>query len=369
VSGVLYALLGPFIMLVIFSVLGAVLNEQSERPLELPVAGGEHAPALVTFLEQRNVTILPAPADAEAAVKAGEADMVLVIPPGYGEKFLAGQPAALQLVSDSSRQAGASNVRRTRDLLENYAGQIGALRLQARGISPAVVTPLALEEVDVATPQSQAAQLLNLLPYFIVFGIFLGGMAMLVDTTAGERERGSLEPLLINPLNRAEFVLGKMAAAALFTLGNIAITLIAFALIMNFVPIGEGLGVQLSLEPLPLLGIFLLVLPILLLAVSLQMIIASASKTSKEAQSYLSFLPLVPALPGMVLAFLPVRPELWVMLIPTFGQQVLINQLLRGEAVSPLNVAVATLVTLLLGGLFTWFAVKFYQQERLLFGR
>ena len=107
----------------------------------------------------------------------------------------------------------------------------------------------------------------------------------------------------------------------------------------------------------------------LLLAVALQMIIATFTHSFKEAQNYLALLPLVPALPGMLLAFVPVKVKLWMMLIPTFGQQLLINQVMRGESLDLLNVIVSALVTVIVGVALAVVAIKLYERERVLFGR
>jgi sodium transport system permease protein len=369
INALVSSLLGPLILFILLTVIGSTVGGGAERPLELPVAGAERAPGLIAFLEQRNVVVQPAPADPEAAVRAGDADVVLVIGDGYAERLQAGLPAPVQLVIDSSRQSAGPDAERARGLLEQYGGQLGALRLQARGISPSVVVPLALEQADVATPESRAAALLNTLPYFLIFAVFVGGMALTIDITAGERERGSLEPLLINPLRRGELVLGKMLAGLAPTALSVLVALAGFAAVANLNPVGEQLGVRLSLGLPTLAAIFLIMLPIMLLAAALQMIIATASRTVKEAQSYLAFLPLIPALPGLFLAFLPLRPALWQMLVPTFGQQVLINQLMRGEAVNPLFVAVSSLLTLALGLALTVVAVRLFGRERVLFGK
>ncbi len=369
VNTLLSALIGPLMLFLIFTVIGQTAGERAERPLELPVAGAAVAPGLMAYLEQRNVVVLPAPDDPEAAVRAGDVDVVLVVGEGYAERLAAGLPAPVSLVGDSSRQAASVDIERARGLLEAYAAQLGALRLQARGVSPSVVVPLTIEDVDVATPESRAAQLLNVLPYFLVFSVFVGGMSLIVDMTAGERERGSLEPLLTNPLTSAELVLGKLIASLVPTAASVALALAGFAAVVNLTSIGDLIGVRLSLGLPALVGIFLLTAPMMLLAAALQMIIATASRSVKEAQSYLAFLPLIPALPGLFLAFVPVRPQLWMMLVPTFGQQLLINQLMRGEPADPLFVAVTSLVTLALGAAMTLAAVRLFGREGVLFGR
>jgi len=105
----------------------------------------------------------------------------------------------------------------------------------------------------------------------------------------------------------------------------------------------------------------------ILLASATQMIVATFAHSFKEAQTYLGWLPLIPALPGLALAFLPVKSDLWTMLIPTFGQQLLINQLIRGEVVNPTNIVVSTVMTLALSAILIYIAIRLYNREQILF--
>ncbi len=367
-SALLYPLIGPVLMLLMYGVIARTFSEQTDKPLQLPVAGAEYAPSLIQFLEQNGAEVVPAPADPEAEVLNGNVDVVLVIPASYAADFSAGRPATVQLIVDYSRNSASASIRRAERLVRTYSGQMGALRLLARGVSPSVDTALAIEVNDLSTPQSQVANLLNIMPYFIVFAVFTGGMGIAIDTTVGERERGSLEPLLINPVARGELVLGKLGVTLAFSLVVVIETVLGFALMLNLVPL-EELGVSMTMAPATVIGIILLSTPMILLAGPLQMIIATFTRNFKEAQNYLGLLPLIPALPGMFLAFVPVKPELWAMLIPTFGQQLLINQLMRGEAVSAINVAVSASVTFGVGVALTLAAIKLYEREQIVINR
>ncbi len=368
-AALFYPLLGPLLLMLLVVVIGRSVSKRSEAPLDLPVAGAEYAPNLVRFLEQHGTNVLAPPEDPEAAVRAGDLEVVLIIPEAFGEDFTQGSPATVRLVVDYSRQSAAISVNRARGLLNAYSSTTGALRLLARGISPQVISALAVEEVDMATPQSQAASFLSIAPYMIIFSIFIGGMYLAIDTTAGERERGSLEPLLINPASRRQIVLGKYAATLLFTLVAVAETLAGFALVLNVVPLEEFLGVRYSLSLSALGAIFLITIPMMLLAAALQITIATFTRSFKEAQNYLSLIPLVPALPGMFLAFLPVKTKLWMMAVPTFGQQLLILRFMRGEAVDPLHVVVSSVVTAALGLSLILFAARLYERETIVFRR
>ena len=369
VTGLFWALFGPLLLGGMIMLLGNTIRENVEEALVLPVAGAENAPSLIAFLEQQDVIIQPAPADPEAAVIAGDINVALIIPEEYGDDFSAGETASVKLVFDSTRQSAMADINRAQNLLESYSNYIGLLRLSLRGVSPEVIRVVQVEEVDTATPQSQALIFLSMLPYFIIFAIFNGASPVIIDATAGERERGSLEPLLINPLPRGWVAIGKMISAMPFAVFNLIITLAGFAAVFRFLPMEELLGVQIGFDLGALTAVFLVCLPIVLLACAIQTLIASFAKTTKEAGTYLPFIGLIPSLPGLALAFLPVKPDLWTMLIPTFGQQILINQFMRAEPISGMNVLVSAVLTILLSVVITFIAVKLYEGERIISGR
>jgi sodium transport system permease protein len=138
---------------------------------------------------------------------------------------------------------------------------------------------------------------------------------------------------------------------------------------LNVVPLENFFGVRLTVDVSAVLTILLIVLPIVLFASGLQMIIATNSRSFKEAQTTLGLLAILPGLPGLFLAFVPVKSTLWMMLIPTFGQQLLINQVMRGEAVNLLHFAVSAAVTLVFSLAFIIVAIRLYRREQVLFGK
>lgn len=366
-TGLFWALFGPIMMGGMFMLIGSSVRDDIEQPLHLPVQGQENAPNLIRFLEQHDVIVEAAPADPEAAIRQGDLNVVLIIPPEYGEDFSIGRTATLRLVLDSTRQPARVDIERIRNLLDGYSTYLGALRLVVRGVSPQLIEVVAVEEVDLATPQSQATFLISFLPYFIIFAIFNGVAAIITDTTAGERERQSLEPLLINPVPRQNFVWGKLVAAFPFSLASLGITLLGFGVVFNVLPVEEYLGIRIGLNIQTLLLIFLICLPIVFLASSIQMVVASFARSTKEAGTYLPFIALIPSLPGLALAFFPVKPALWIMLIPTFGQQILINQFMRQEPVNVTYAMISTITTLLFSIVITWIAIWLYKREQILF--
>jgi sodium transport system permease protein len=231
-----------------------------------------------------------------------------------------------------------------------------------------VMNVISIEQQDIATPQSNAVIFLNMLPFLIVMTVFVGGMYVVIDTTAGERERGSLEPLLINPVTRRDFVLGKLLASLPFAVACLALTLVLFGLGFNVVPLENFIHMRMNVDAGVLLNIFWVSLPVVLLASTLQIVVASFTRSFKEAQTYLPFLPLAAGMPGAFLAFLPVKATLWVAAIPIFSQSVMMTQLLRGETIAPLNIAVSVAVTLAVTVALEVLAVFLYRRESILFG-
>ncbi len=365
-AALFYPVLGPAMILFMIFAIGQIRGE-SEQALMLPVQGADNAPNLIAFLEQNRVTIEAAPDDPERAVRQGNEDVVLIIPEDFGAAFTDGRPAAVRLVMDQSRNEAMRAIQRARLLLQAYSHQIGRLRLRVRGVDPRVADAIAIEVVDVSTPQSQAARILSMAPYLILVSLFVGGMYLAIDSTAGERERGSLEPLLINPIERSELVMGKACAVLVFTTVALIETLVGFAIILNFFPLERYIGVRMSLPPASLGAILLICLPLMVFVVALQMIIASYTKSFKEAQNYISFMLLVPAVPALIMAVLPVKESLWLVLLPTVGQQLFINQILRGEPVSLASAALGSAVTLAAGIALLVLVTRRYRSEGILF--
>jgi len=364
----LFPLLGPVLLGATFTIVGRQVRSAEERPLELPVAGAEHAPHLLDFLRAAGAEVLEAPPDPEAAVRAGDRDLVLVIPPEFGPRLREGRPAPARLVLDESRPSSRATLERARRMLAAWSHQTGALRLMARGVHPAVAEALALETVDLSTPESRAGLLLSMLPYFLVVAVFVGGMYVAIDTTAGERERQTLEPLLLHPVPREAVALAKVGATALFAAGALAETIVGFGLVPAALPL-ERLGFSIRLDPAMLLRTFALFLPLLLLASALQVLVAVRARGFKAAQASLSFLMLVPALPSAVLAMIPFKLQAWMMLVPSFGEQQLVLRMVRGEPVSPGLQALSMGATLGYALLLLLLATRLFRSERSMFGK
>lgn len=358
-------LFGPIFYVVIMN---AAVNQQVanlNQPLKLPVAGAEYAPHLIAYLEQHNTEIEPAPGDPRQAVKDGQADVVLVIPKDYAAEFIAGQPATLQLVMDQAKQSAQKNVSRARELLQAYGREISVLRLLARGVDPRATMPLAVETVDVSTPEARAGMLLAFIPYFFLFAAVIGAFYLAIDATAGERERGSLEPLLTTAVPRSALIAGKLAAVTLFSAVSLGLDVVALSWSQGLIPAAK-LNIVVNFGGQTALAIFFVMLPFCLLIAALLTVVASFTRSYKEAQTWLSFIFILPMIPVFALFLFPTEPTIWMMFVPALSQDVLATALMKGAALSAGFTLVSVLSTLILGLLLAWLAVSLYRREKVL---
>jgi sodium transport system permease protein len=365
IGSLVLPVVGPLLLLAMVELISDL---KSDTTLDVPVVGAEHAPDLVKYLVQNGAHILPAPVDPESVVRRGEADMVLLVDPAYPERFAAGKSAPVRLIVDDSRNDSQKNVRRLSHLLAAYSQKLAALRLIARGVSPEVAAPVQLEEIDLATPEKLAANLLNVVPLFLMFAALAGGMNVAIDTTAGERERGSLEPLLLNPVPRGVLVLGKWLATVTASAAVTLMTLIGFLVTLQFLPL-EELGMKVLLGPKQALMMLAAVLPLALFGSALQMLIATFARTFKEAQTYLNLLNLVPMAPSMFLMFKPAQSEWWMLPLPTVAQIGTVVDVMRGEVVPAWHLPVIAASSLGYATICLVCLVRLLGQERIIYGR
>jgi len=365
-------LLGPLFGPVIFAFAINLSLKQSfsdaSEALDLPVLGSENAPNLMRYLRSNNINVVEAPATfvaARQAVQSGLHDVVVVITPPFGADLAAGTPATVAVITDQANRDAERESRRAMQALNAYGQELAAMRLSARGVDPTVVRPLNIDVIDVSTPSGRSAMLLGMLSYFFIFALLTGGMNLAIDATAGERERGSLEPLLGLPVMREWLIFGKIAAACLFMAVSLAISLVSFYLTLKFVPL-ERLGMTPNFGLVVVGTAFLLLLPFTLLGASLMTLVASFTKSYKEAQTWVSIVLIAPTLPILLVSLLMVRPSTALMMVPSLSQHLLLVGLIRKEPLDPLHILVSVAGTLLAGAALAFVCARLYRREGLL---
>jgi sodium transport system permease protein len=360
----IYPLMGPIFLGLMFLFVGGSMRVNENTPLVVPVVHGERAPGLVRFLESRGATMQPLQGDPRRLVLGGWAAFALILPEQPGANPQA--PLAVRVIANPSRFDSIIATGRMIDLLNAYQREMLGGRLRAAGLPPEVMNVLDIAQENIGRAAGPAVIFLTMIPPFLIFTLFTGGVHVALDATSGERERGSFEALMMNPVTRVQVLSGKLGAAMVFTLMALAVQAIAFWVMLRSVP-QESLGLIAPPGALRLALVVSVCMPLVVLAAATQLLISAATRSMKEAQTYLGLLPLVPGLAGMVLTLAPVKAQPLLAAIPTFGQTLLMGQLVRSEGVSAVFIAITALATLAATGLLLLLGFRLYEREEILF--
>ena len=361
------SLLAPAIIGMMFTQLAS--RQRQVEDVTVPVVGAANAPALIEWLKQQSgVEIVEGPANPQEAVRTRQEDVVVVIPDDFAEDFKASKPAQIRLINDGSSQNARPKIQRIRGLLQRYGSEIGSLRLIARGISPVAASPIQIEDVEVSSAQQRAATILGFIPLFVMIAAFTGAMQIATDSTAGERERGSIEALLVNPAPRGAIASGKWIAGSLTAMLSVVVTGTLLFALFKYIPL-QDLGIRFRLGTPQLVGFLAVVLPLCPLIVAIQMYVATFAKSFKEAQSYLSFLMMAQMVPGMMATMNATSTKAWMYYVPWIGQQTLLTDVLGNKPINPLVFVVVGVVNVMLAVAVVRATAGLLHREKIIFGR
>jgi sodium transport system permease protein len=348
--------IGPLVLIALSALVAGIEKRAEERTVV--VAGIERAPTLRNYLERQTYRIEVAPEDYELRLKSQSlGDPVLLVGKGFEADLARGEAPLLEIVSSSGNQRASTSVNRLNRLLRGFSIEHATLRLALRGVAPATLEVIDVQERDLANPQSRAAQLTGMLPFFVLMAVLYGALNAALDTTAGERERGSLEPLLMNPASRLSLVIGKWGAVAAVGM------LIALLSCFSFLP-AQGLLRSETLSAMFQFGfreatLFLaLLVPLAAALAGVMMAIAIRCKTFKEAQANNTVVILGVSLLPLVTVFNQTGEAPWHLAVPALGQVALMNRVLKGEAVGLLDMALPLAVCALIAALGVAFVAR-----------
>ena len=329
--------MGPLMLVLLSSLVGKYEKRAEAR--EIVAIGLANAPTLRNYLERQTFVIKTAPADWEAQLKDSKlGDPVVVVPANFEDDLAHGQAPRIELVYSSANgraQAGVGTIER---LLQGFGQEQASLRLIARGVAPGVMTVSSVDEHDIADSASRAAQLTGIVPMFVLMAVLYGALNAALDTTAGERERGSLEPLLATPASRTALVVGKWGAV--FALG----LLIAVLSCLSFLPAqsllrSESLAALFRFGWVEAAWFIGLLAPLAAALSALMMAIAIRCKTFKEAQANTVVLTLAVTMSPVMNMLNQEGESAWNLWVPALAQTTLMNRVLKNAPISPMDVA------------------------------
>lgn len=360
------AMIGPLMFFVIFQIVG--IQQEKAQHFRLPVLHAERAEALIAYLKSRKVEIEPAPEDYAQKLKDGKLDVVLSITSEYAANFSVGRPAELELIQDSSQARAMPSVRRVERLLEAYGQQVGTLRLMLRGVAPDLLQAVKPVEVDLADNQKRGANLLLFVSMYALLSLLVGATHSSIDMTAGERERASLEPLLLNPLAPWHLLAGKWLTAVCLSLCMGLLFLLSFYLPVRFLPLHQ-LDIQIVFGLRELLLAALVLVPLAMPVAAIMLTLGLFAKSHKEAQTNAQIVVALLGFSPLLQILYPMKASLGIMPAPVLAQNLLLEAIVRGDSLPwsyfLLAGASSAFCAMLLLALGAWLLTR----ERIVFGR
>nr|WP_275659027.1 ABC transporter permease [Shewanella sp. Isolate11] len=353
-AGLYYAIGAPLMMCAMFMLLIGQIT--SPEALNITIKHAERAPDLVKFLASNEIS---------QGDKAERKDITLIISDDYAANMAKSLPAEITLVADNSNEKLQSSIRRLEKSLQRYSAEMGSLRLIARGIDPKVVQPVKVNVEDQATSDSKGGMILGVAIFMMVYAVFISGMNLAIDTSAGERERNSLALLLSHPVSSRDIVIAKIAAVTIFAMIGLLLTLVISKLAYGFVPWQE-LGFSVNITPDFIILMLAVGLPIALMAAALQLFVSFMAKSFKEAQSYLTIVLIVPMMLSMAASY-NIAPETlqW---LPVSGQMQALIAYIKGQEFPAAQLAISSVATLVIAIGLALGMQRSLKSEKIVFG-
>jgi sodium transport system permease protein len=298
------------------------------------VEGIERAPTLHNFLARQTYRVQAPPADVAERLRRGQfADPVLRVPPEFEAALARGEAPVLTLLTDSGNQRAQVGMPRLERLLAAFNQERATLGLALRGVSPELLQSVRVQEHDLASALSRGASIGAVLPWVFIMAVLSGALNAALDTTAGERERGSLEPLLMNPLSALALALGKWGAVLTVSSGVAVLSCLSFLPAQTLFR-GDALRSLVQFGPWQALSFVVLLLPLAACVSALLMWVAIRCRSVKEAQASATIVVMLFTALPMLSSLNIIDAQRWGLLVPGLSQHALMGRVLKGEDLS-----------------------------------
>ncbi len=358
---------GPVVFVLISNFISGLEERVAERAVLF--SGSSHAPTLVNYLQRAGAKVIEAPPDYLQQLRSGKLQNAVVIPPeDFEDRLARGENVRLDVVFDESHDKAQPVVRTTMRLLEGLNRELGMQRLLARGVSPQLFSAVQLEPRNLASTYARGAQLLFIVPWAALVVAVFGALSVAIDVTAGERERGSLEPLLANPVNAWALVLGKWGVVMVYSLVIVLLTMLGFLVSMRFIS-NETMSALMQLQLREVLLFAAVLLPFAGLMAALNMLAATFGRSFKEAQTYVSYIAMAAQFSALIPVFLTVRDAAWQLLVPSVAQLTVLMKVLRGESLTATHLLLPAAICLAVTAVCLSLQARLLRRETIVFSR
>jgi sodium transport system permease protein len=343
-----------------------VFLKKESQEITLYVTEIDQAQPLMAWLNEEGIETKRAPDNAIEAVRDHKIELLLSLGEDFAQEFNKLQIPEIELIYDQTRKEISGKVVNVKIAIRRWGNNIGALRLIARGVSPQMAIPIQIVDTDVSEQRSGAAFLFGIVAMIITIMVFSSSVGVSVDMMAGEREKRSLEPLLLSPVSRMSLLAGKWLTAVVITLGVIVLINLSLFFLIPQLPLDQ-IGVRTELKFIDSVYLVLIALPLILLSTIIQLLVSIFSKSFKEAQSYIALLLILPILIGYYVIWSDI-PQAWQYWVPVMGSQNLMEDILTKGYSSVTNYAANISVTVALSMVLAVITVRQLRREKIIYG-
>lgn len=372
-------IIGVFVPLLIMPlfVLGPIylrLQEEKQNQTtlqEVVVRNAAAAPEFMAMLTEQSGLKPIELANPEKALEEGKIALILEIADGFTKEIAQEKSSKLTVKHNPTKSSSNTARAKLRELLTAYEKEIIVKRLETRQLPAELTEPVSVEYQSIASQEQLGGLALSfILPMFLIMWAAIGGAQAAIDVTVGEKERKTLEMLLVTPAGRSSLVLGKVLA--IFTSATIATMMIMMGLLVSFKVGPQILGAQ--SDRLPGLAIRAEVLACLI-AVSMSIAamvsawvfaLFSWTRSLREAQGYTTWVSFGSIIPPMAVQFRDVPISLGILMVPFLNATLVYKELLLGKA-DLMHVGVTITSSLLYGVIGLIVATRVFNNERVLF--
>lgn len=371
----------PLLIMPIFVLMPSYLMYQqeteSERSVqEIVVQNGRDAPGLLALIEAFGGVKAVERTDAEAALQNGALALIVIVSQGFEERLSREESVTLEIKFNPTKSKSRTAREKFEALLKAYREQIVTQRLKMRGVEPKLLDPFSANYHSVASKEQLGGFVLSfILPLFLVMWAAIGGSQTAIDVTVGEKERKTLEALLVAPIRRESLVMGKVLAIFTVTVAAAMVSVLGFVLSLKFGPAVLGGGelrqfplAELSVSFSPVVALLILAVAAGIAAMMSALIFAlfAWTRSVREAQSHTTWITFAVMIPTFAVQFREITPDLRSLLIPIFNATLVFKELLLGQ-LHWFNIGVTLTSSLVYALVSVGIAVRVFQKESVLF--
>jgi len=307
------------------------------------------------------------------AIRESKVRVVMDFEEDYSAKLNEGKPFVIKLMYDKSQTKSEGSLGFIWNAIDDFNRKVVEKRLDSYGISKDVLTPVMIEESNIASEEESAGSILALIfPLLLVVLMSSGGIAPATDLVAGEKERKTFEPLLTTKASRSSLLIGKYLTVTLFSFITVIATMVGVILGYIINPSSFSMGsdtniTAISIPPLALLLVIIISIALGMTFSALQIAFSTYARSFKEAQTYLSFLMIGIMIPGYATMFMqPKEIPLYMFFVPVLNVLSAFKTVF-GYSVSYTHLFITVGSSIVYVIISLWLTASLFKKEKFLF--